>query len=112
MEEFLSLSTSLRDIIPFTELLDEFRDRDYKLVSIEPKIYCKAFEDNSGALKIARLPNMRPCTEAINVVYHHYREYVCLELISIYPVSADNQLADIFTKPLTHNKNFRHRIKL
>ena len=91
------------------ELLDEFNERKYDLISAEPKIYCKAFEDNSGALELARLPKMQPRTKAINVVYHHFREYVRLGLISIYPVSTDDQLADIFTKPLTQNTFVRFR---
>ena len=109
MAEYLSLSSALRDVIPLMELLDEFNERKYDLISAEPKIYCKAFEDNSGALEIARLPKMRPRTKAINVVYHHFREYVRLGLISIYPVSTDDQLADIFTKPLTQNTFVRFR---
>ena len=76
MAEYLSLSSALRDVIPLMELLDEFNDRKYEFISAEPKIYCKAFEENSGALEIARLPKMRPRTKAINVVYHHFREYV------------------------------------
>ena len=58
MENYLSLSTSLRDVLPLVELLDKFQYHDYKLVSIEPNIYFKAFEYNSGALKIARLLKM------------------------------------------------------
>ena len=94
------------------ELMDELKDRGYELISTEPKVYCKAFEDNSGALKIARLPKMRPRTKAINVIYHHFREYVRMVLISIYPISTDDQVADIFTKPLTQNPFVRHRVKI
>ena len=75
MAEYLSLSAALRDVIPLMELLDEFNERKYDLISAEPKIYCKAFEDNLDALKIARLPKMRPCTKAINVVYHQKKKH-------------------------------------
>ena len=60
------------------ELMDELKDRGYDLISTEPIVYCKAFEDNSGALEIARIPKMRTRTKAINVIYHHFREYVRL----------------------------------
>ena len=50
MTDYLSLSTAVCDVIPLMEVLDEFRDRDYKLVSIETNIYCKAFEDNYSVL--------------------------------------------------------------
>ena len=112
MEEYLSLSTALCDVIPLMEPLENVRDRNHKLVSIDPNIYCKAFEDNSGALEIARLPKICPRTKSQNVVYHHFQEYVRLGLIIIYPVSTDDQLAENFTKPLNQNIFVRHRIKL
>ena len=103
MAEYLALSGALRDVIPIMELLDEFKDRGYNLLSTEPKVYCKAIEDNYGALEIARLPKMRPHTKAINAVYHHFREYVRLGQVFILPVSTVDQLADMLTKPLTQN---------
>ncbi len=33
----------------------------------EPHVYCKVFEDNSGALELAKLPKMQPCTKHINM---------------------------------------------
>ena len=62
MAEFIALSSALRDVITIMELMDEFNDRGYDLISTKPIIYCKAFEDNSGALEITRLPKMRPHT--------------------------------------------------
>ena len=58
------------------------------------------FEDNSGAIKLARLPKMRPRTKHINVKFHHFREYVTNGIISIHDVTTQQQLADIFMKPL------------
>jgi hypothetical protein len=34
---------------------------------------CKLFEDNSGAMTLAKSPAMRPRTKHINVKYHHFR---------------------------------------
>ena len=51
--------------------MDELEERSYELTSTETIIYCKAFEDNYGALEIARIPNMCQRTKAINVIYHH-----------------------------------------
>ena len=112
MAEYIALSSALRDVIPIIELMDELKDRGYELISTELNFYCKAFEDNSGTLEIARLPKMHPHTKSINVIYHHFREYVRLGLISIYPISTDDQVADIFTKPLTQNPFVRHRVKI
>ena len=109
MAEYIALSSALRDVIPIMELMDELLGRGYSLVSAEPRVYCKAFEDNSGALEIARLPKMRPRTKAINVIYHHFREHVRLGQIQIYPISTDLQRADILTKPTVQNIFLRHR---
>jgi hypothetical protein len=72
--------------------------------SSQPKVYCKAFKDNTGALKLARLPKMRPQTKHVNIKYHHFREYIHFGLIKVLPISTTEQIADIFTtKPLAQN---------
>ena len=53
MAEYLALSMLLRDVILLMELLNELKDHRVKLVSTEPKVYCKAFKDNAGTLEIA-----------------------------------------------------------
>ena len=50
--EYIVLSSALRDVIFIMELLKEFANRGHNLISVAPKVYCKAFEDNSGALEI------------------------------------------------------------
>jgi hypothetical protein len=107
--EYISLSTALRDVIPIMELLAEMRQRGYKVICTEPIVYCKVFEDNSGALELARLPKLRPRTKHINVCYHHFREHVRKGIIKILPVSTDDQIADTLTKPLAQNAFVRHR---
>ena len=94
------------------ELIDELKDHAYDLISSEPIVYCKAFEDNSSALDIARLPNIRPRTKSINVIYHHFQEYVRLGMINIYLISTHDQVADMFTKPLTQNTFVNHHINI
>jgi histone deacetylase 1/2 len=110
--EYLSMSMSLRDVIPIMELLEEMRERKHQVICTKPIVYCKVFEYNSGALELARLPKLRPRTKHINVCYHHFREHVRLGLIKILPVSTDDQIADIFTKPLAQNTFCRHRFFL
>ena len=43
---------------------------------------------------------MRPRTKHINVKYHHFRSYVANKQIEIHSVKTDEQLADLWTKPL------------
>jgi hypothetical protein len=103
------MSQALRDIIPIMGLLQAMRERGFKVLCTEPYVYCKVFEDNSGALELARLPKLRPRTKHINVCYHHFREHVRKGLIKIFPVDTKDQIADALTKPLAQNDFQRHR---
>ncbi len=46
-------------------LLEEMRERNFKVICIEPYVYCKVFADNAGALELASLPKLRPQTKHI-----------------------------------------------
>ncbi len=67
-------------------LLQEIREQDYPVICTKPHMYCKVFEDNSGALELARLPKQCLRTKHINVCYHHFREHVCVCVCSGLPV--------------------------
>jgi hypothetical protein len=110
--EYISLSQALRDTIPLMELIKELKHFKFNVFTSEPIIHCKAFEDNSGALEIARLPKMRPRTKHMNIIYHHFRDYVRKGLIHIFPIKSCDQIADIFTKPLPQNIFLKHRKSL
>ena len=103
------MSMALRDVIPLMELIKEMQERKFDIINSQPYVYCKVFEDNSGALELARLPRLRPRTKHINVCYHHFREHVRKGLIKIFPVDTKDQIADALTKPLTQNLFVRHR---
>ena len=103
------MSQALRDVIPNMGLLQEMREQDFKVLCTEPYVYCKVFEDNSGALELARLPKLRPRTKHINVCYHHFCEHVQKGLIKIFPVDTKDQIADALIKPLAQNVFQRHR---
>ena len=107
--EYIAMSMALRDVIPIMFLLLEMRRRNIEVICTEPIIYCKVFEDNSGALELARLPKLRPRTKHINICYHHFREHVRKGLIKIFPINTQDQIADVFTKALPQNLLQRHR---
>ncbi len=86
----------------------QMREQDFKVLCTKPYVYCKVFEDNSGTLKLARLPMLRPRTKHINVSYHHFREHVRKGLIKIFPIDTKDQIADALTKPLAQNNFQRH----
>jgi hypothetical protein len=75
------------------DLLEEAMHHGVPVKLGPPTIRCKAFEDNSGALQLARLPKMRPRIRHINVKYHHFREAVTKGQITIEHVITTNQLA-------------------
>ncbi len=101
---------ALRDVIPIMNLLDELKTNDFQVICTKPYVYCKVFEDNSGALELAQLPKLRPRTKHINVCYHHFQEHVRKGLIKIFPVDTKNQIADTLTKALAQN-DFTHHQK-
>jgi hypothetical protein len=98
--EYISLSQSLQEVLPMMKLVKELARAGFKLGTKTPQVHCKAFEDNSGALEMARTPKMRPSTKHLNIKYHHFREAVEDGLVSIHSIGTKDQLADIFTKPL------------
>jgi hypothetical protein len=98
--EYIAMSQALRDVIPIMGLLQEMRERKFQVIGTKPYVYCKVFEDNSGALELARLPKLHPCTKHINVCYHHFCEHVRKGLIKIFPNDTKEQITNTLTKPL------------
>ena len=45
--EYITLSQSMRDVIPLMNLLDEF-SKVVKVTNVPPKIKCMVFEDNTS----------------------------------------------------------------
>lgn len=107
--EYISLSQSLREAIPLMRLLQELKDRGFAGNYIKPKVKCKAFEDNTGALALATTHKMRPRTKHINLVYHHFREAVRDGIIEVISVGTKDQIGDMFTKPLPQNDFVKFR---
>jgi hypothetical protein len=98
--EYIALSQAMREVIPIMWLLQEAHDHGIPLINTPPKVLCKVFEDNAGAIEIANVPKMRPRTKHLNLKYHHFREEVKKGTVSIYHVGTKEQIADIFTKAL------------
>jgi hypothetical protein len=81
------MSQALCDIIPIMILQQEMREQTFKVVYIEPHVYCKVFEDNTGAPELVRLPKLCPRTKHINICYHHFCTHVHKGLIKIFPIN-------------------------
>ena len=90
-------------------LLAEARAHGLRIDKLPPKIHCTIFEDNSGALELARLPKIHPKTKHINQAYHHFHEHVERKEILIEATPTERQIADILNKPLAEPLFTRHR---
>ena len=60
--EYIALSQSMRDLIPFTCMAEEL-GAIYDNGSQKPRILCRLFEDNNGALLLAKEHRYRPRTK-------------------------------------------------
>ena len=109
--EYICLSQSLRTTITLMRLFKELEKRIPNFDALPPLVRCTAFEDNSGAIELAKAPKLRPRTKHINIKYHHFREHVSQGKIRIEKIDTKDQLADLGTKPLTA-KPFRKLQKL
>ena len=58
------------------------------------------YEDNLGALNIAKYGNFTTNSQLSEVHYHYVHECVQEKVINIIKVSLDDNIADIFTKAL------------
>ena len=94
------MSQSLLDVLPIMSLIQEMKEKGFQVICTQPYIYCKVFEDNSGALELARLPKLRPRTKHIN---HHFCKHVQNGLFKIFPIGTKDQTADVLTKALPQN---------
>jgi len=104
--EYMALSMACREVIYLINLTDELREQGVDLVNKQPQITCQVYEDNAGAIELAKLPKLRPRTKHLAIQYHHFRSWTVRGLdgedpkIKINYISTELQEADIMTKPL------------
>ena len=70
--------------------------QDYGLALTKIPILC----DNTSAIAIANNPVQHTRTKHIDIRYHFLREHVMSGTVELHFVPTDQQIADIFTKPL------------
>ena len=83
--EYIALSQSMREVIPFMNLLQEF-NKIFILNLEEPKFHCKVFGDNKSCIVIATSNRVSPRTKHIAIKYQHFQHYVKQKLVTILPI--------------------------
>jgi hypothetical protein len=99
--EYIALSQSLMEVTALFAIIKEIKQIHSTINSSIPQVHCTAFEDNAGAIEMAKCPKMRPRTKHLNIKYHHFREAVANKEITIKYIRSKLQLADMLTKALT-----------
>ncbi|KAL7565945.1 hypothetical protein ACA910_008403 [Epithemia clementina (nom. ined.)] len=110
--EYIALSSALRDMIPLMELAKEIHAKGIDMQGPVPAVHCSVWEDNSGALEMAKVHKVRPRTKHLNNQYHHFRGYVDRREIELFAKATDEQIADMLTKPLPEGLLCKHRRSL
>jgi len=110
--EFIALSEGLRSMIPLIGLVTEFREKGVPMQLCKPKIHCRLFKENNGAIELAKCQKYQSSTKHINIKYWHFMDLVMRYNIEILPIDTKEQLADIFTKPLPQETFERLRDKV
>ena len=106
--EYTGLSYALREAIPIMELLCKMRTHGVPIQATIPRVQCTVFEDNSGALEMAKEFKFRSHTKHMNNKLHHFQWYVNNSDITIHNIATDDQFADLLTKPLPEDLFVRH----
>lgn len=72
------------------------------------------YEDNSGAMCIAKYGNYTKNSKHIEVQYHYVNKNYLDGIVDIVKIESEKDVADVFTKPLgkTKFKMFRDRLRI
>ena len=108
-----STSQALRETLPMSNLMREM-DVIFPLYLPRPKFVLKVCEDNQSCIAMTNNPKFTRRTKHIAIKYHHFRKHVKSQsnpdgFIEIEYCSTEEQLANIFTKPVRDDIFFKLR---
>ena len=70
------------------------------------------YEDNNSCIAQIENPLNHKCTNQIEIYYHHTKQMVKENVVKLWSINTEEQLADILTKPLTKTVFQKHLISL
>lgn len=92
----MALATAIQECMYLQQLL--------KCIDTYQYAQTKVFDDNQGAIALARNPVNRQRCKHIDIKYHFIREAVKSGRICLEYCPTDNMVADLMTKPATKLK--------
>ena len=99
--EYVALFTAAQEVLFMSRLMMELINTNITPVTV----YC----DNHGSITVAENPTHHKRSKAIDIKYHAIREYIQKKYIDVKYVVSDDNLADVFTKPLSLADFTRHQ---
>ena len=104
--EYSALSVAMKTLIPLQRIVMDvcvgLGIHDVLVSTIKSTVW----EDNAGALTLARLepPRMTPRSKHYGIKYHWFREFVKSDKIELVKIDTKIQLADVLTKSLPRDR--------
>ncbi|PKU87026.1 Retrovirus-related Pol polyprotein from transposon TNT 1-94 [Dendrobium catenatum] len=102
--EYRALAAAAADIIWLRRILSDFNIN----TDLPTDVYC----DNTSAIALANNPVFHARTKHIEIDQHFIRDHIANKAIRLLPISTVDQVADIFTKPLSTPRFQKLRDKL
>jgi hypothetical protein len=113
--EMVALSAAARECIFLIRLIKDAQvTGGLDLNLSDSQIHCRILEDNQSTIALADEPKIRPRTKHINQKYWHFRHFLRENagILSIQWISSAENIADIFTKPLSERLFVKFAAKL
>ena len=101
--EYMALAVTMQECIYLQQLFEWFDGQKYK---------CNVYEDNQGAIALARNPVHRQRCKHVDIKYHFIRSLIDGDKISLEYYPTNVMVADILTKPATKLKLTRFEMFL
>lgn len=105
--EYIALSLGVSEACWIRYFVHDFKlDNDF--------ICVKIFADNQSAIKVSKNPEFHKRLKHVDIKFHFVRDKINNGVVTVNYLSTDNQIADMFTKPLSlymFNK-FRNQLGL
>ena len=114
MAEYYALSTCMREVIPLRETVKAVAEGLGISHMCETSFLTTVWEDNMGAWTLANLEpgQSTPRSKFYDVKVHWFREHLTKGVMEVLKIDTEEQLADLFTKPLVEAIFVRLRKKL